>query len=134
MRFGWSVPLLIFLLLLLLLPGAASAQTGISGKVIDETGVAVAQALVELRLPGMDKPIATVSDASGNFTLELSPPAAGFSTVSIRSSRQGYFVYSGTLRLSPETENLTITLNHLQEFSESIDVTYSPPTIDLHEP
>jgi hypothetical protein len=117
----------------MLLAGAAHAQVGISGRIIDDTGVAVAQARIEARVSG-ESTVAAASDASGNFTLQLPQSAAEVSEISIRASRQGYFVYTGTVHISAQTDHVTITLNHLQEFAESIDVTYSPPAIDLEEP
>ena len=121
-----------WLILLMLLAGAADAQVGISGKVIDDTGVAVANARIDARAIGSDKIASAVSDASGNFTLPFEQTAVAVE-LSIRASRQGYFVYTGHIRLTPQTDHVTITLNHLQEFAESIDVSYSPPAIDLQE-
>jgi hypothetical protein len=133
MRPGWSQ---LRIILLMLLAGAPlNAQAGISGKVIDDTGVAVAGAQIELHAKASEQSASAVSDVAGNFTLSL-PQELTEQTdeVVIRASRQGFFVYSGTARLGPETSHLTITLNHLQEFAESIDVKYSPAAIDLQEP
>src|SRR5579872_1393560 len=102
MRPGWLQPRLF---LLMLLAGAADAQVGISGKVIDETGVAVANARIEVRAKAAEKAASAFSDASGNFTLVLPQAPEPAPELSIRASRQGFFVYSGTLRLSPETEH-----------------------------
>ena len=63
MRPGWLQQ---HLILLMLLAVAADAQEGIAGKVVDDTGVAVAQAQIEARLGGAEKPVSTVSDASGD--------------------------------------------------------------------
>src|SRR6478672_11155293 len=122
MRPRWSHPRL---LLLMFLAGAANAQVSISGKVIDENGVAVSKARIEARLSDAARTIESVSDAGGNFTLQF--PNFNDPEVSIRATKQGYYIYSGKLHLSPQLEHLTVTLNHLQEFAESIDVTYSPP-------
>src|SRR5262249_22651361 len=126
----WSLPQLI---LLVLMAGASHAQAGISGKVIDDTGVAVAKAQIEARIKGSDTVVSAVSDASGSFTLQLPAAAEESPEIAIRVSRQGYFVYSGVLRPAAQAAHLTITLNHLQEFAESIDVRYSPPAIDTDE-
>ena len=133
MRPGWSQ---LRMILLMLLAGApANAQAGVSGKVLDDTGVAVAGVHIELHSKTTERTVSADSDVSGNFTLQLPRSAAGETDeFAIRASRKGFFVYSGAVRLGPETTHLTITLNHLQEFAESIDVTYSPPTIDLQEP
>jgi Carboxypeptidase regulatory-like domain len=133
MRPGWSQSRMILLMLLVGAP--AYAQPGISGKVLDETGVAVAGAHIELHSKASREAATAVSDTAGNFTLQLpSLPANKTGEFNIRASRQGFFLYSGTVSLSRENGHLTITLNHLQEFAESIDVTYSPPAIDLQEP
>jgi len=55
----------------------------------------------------------------------------------IRHSRRaaGLYLYQGHgQRFDAASTQLTITLNHQQEFSERVDVTYSPPAIDLQQP
>jgi hypothetical protein len=102
------------------------AQVSVSGRVVDETGATVAGARVELSLPGAPA-TATSSDATGNFSLSL--PAAG--EYDIRVERQGFYLYQGKGQHFEEGEShLSVTLNHTQEFSERVDVTYSPPAID----
>ena len=108
----------------------AAAEVSVTGKVVDENGAAVAGAQVELRL-GEGPAAGANTDVAGNFNLTL--PAAG--DYRIRTQRQGFFLFTGGPQLFEEGTNLlTVTLNHLQEFTESIDVTYSPPAIDLQEP
>ena len=102
------------------------AQVSVSGRVVDETGAAVAGARVDLSLPGQPA-VATSSDAEGNFSLSL--PAAG--DYDIRVERQGFFLYQGKGQHFEEADShLSVTLNHTQEFSERVDVTSSPPAID----
>lgn len=106
------------------------AQVDLAGRVVDETGVAVAGARVELRSRSVEKSWPAATDVSGNFNLQLPP-----GEFSIRAERQGFFVYNGaSAPLEPGPAQLTIILNHLQEFAESIDVKYSPPAIDPQEP
>src|SRR5207302_5516876 len=70
---------------------------------------------------------AVSSDLAGNFRVSL--PFAGEYT--IRVERQGFFLYQGRgLQLESGANLLTIRLNHLQEFADKVDVTYSPPAID----
>ncbi len=98
---------------------------------MDETGEAVAGARVELHTP--DGRIAAVesSDLTGNLKLTL--PAAG--EYQIRAERQGFYLYQGKGETFGEgPSQLTITLNHLQEFSDRIDVTASSPAIDPQQP
>jgi hypothetical protein len=70
------------------------------------------------------------SDQAGNFNLTL---AAG--AYVIRAERQGFYRFQAASQTFGEGANqLTITLNHLQEYSERIDVTASRPVIDPQQP
>ena len=114
----------------LLFCAAAFAQASISGRVVDETGAGVASARVELR-SGSGVYAVSSSDRAGNFKVTLPEPGE----YSIRAERLGFYVYQGApQRFEPGDNELTITLNHLQEFSDRIDVTYSPPAIDPQQP
>ena len=127
MRPGWHQLRLV--LLTLLAAQGLQAQIHVSGKVVDETGVAVAGVRVALRSKISERTARAVSDRTGNFSLDLD--SAG--EFAVLAERQGFFLYSGGVELGPGPRQLTITLNHLQEFAESIDVKYSPPAIDLQE-
>ena len=119
------------LVLLTLLAGSGlRAQVSVSGKVVDETGVAVAGARVELRSKSTEAAVAAVSDRAGNFTMQV----AASGEFAIRAARPGFFLYFGGAQFDEPANQLIIALNHLQEFAESIDVKYSPPAIDLQEP
>jgi hypothetical protein len=112
------------------LPCLLSAQVAITGRVVDETGAGVDGARVELR-GAAGTPLAASSDRAGNFRMAL--PAAG--EYSIKAQRLGFYLYEGKPRpFEPGTSELTVTLNHLQAFSDKIDVTYSPPAIDPAQP
>jgi hypothetical protein len=106
---------------------ALHAQVLVAGRVVDETGAGVAGARIELRESGA-APTTASSDPAGNFSLAL--PHEG--EYAIRAERPGFFVYQGggPQRFAAGPNQLTITLNHLQEYSERVDVTYSPPAID----
>ena len=91
----------------------------------------MAGARVELRTP--DGRIAAVasSDLAGNLDLSLPSPGE----YQIRAERQGFYLYQGKAEtFDVGTSQVTITLNHLQEFSERIDVTASAPAIDPQQP
>jgi len=108
---------------------AAAAPPSVAGRVVDENGVAVAGARVEVSSGSTI--VTATSDSAGNFNLEVSSPAE----YQIRAERLGFFIYSGKSVAFQEGPNhLTITLNHLQELTESVDVNYSPPVIDTQEP
>jgi Carboxypeptidase regulatory-like domain len=114
----------------LLFCAAAFAQALISGHVVDETGAGVASARVELRSGGGVYAVSS-SDRAGNFKITLPEPGE----YSIRAERLGFYIYQGPPQHFEAGENdLAITLNHLQEFSDRIDVTYSPPAIDPQQP
>src|SRR5262245_58602116 len=112
------------------LPYLLSAQVAITGKVVDETGAAVEGARVEVR--GTAGPASSAaSDRAGTFKLTL--PSDGEYT--IRAERLGFYLYQGKPRhFEPGPGDLTIVMNHLQEFSDHIDVAYSPPAIDPAQP
>jgi hypothetical protein len=119
------------ILALLLLPAPASAQLAVSGRVIDETGSGVAGVQVAIR-PIEGGPAATASsDTAGNFKVGLPTPG----DYQIEAERKGFYVFRlRSQRFEAAGHQLTITLNHQQEFSESIDVVASPPTIDPQQP
>ena len=109
---------------------ALYAQVSVAGRVIDETGAAVAGARVELRQSGGAFAAAS-SDLAGNFGVTL--PAAG--DYAIRAERLGFFLYQDRgQRFQAGANHLTIVLNHLQEFSERVEVVASPPAIDPQQP
>jgi len=108
----------------------ARAQVAVSGRVSDDTGVAVAGARVELQI-GSLSPVRAVSDKAGRFLLELPVPGE----YRITAEREGFFKLTGARATLIDGDNqLSLTLNQLREFAESVDVVYSPPAIDLEEP
>src|SRR5215471_3368631 len=120
---------LIWALVILAWCSPADAQVLVSGRVVDENAIALAGARVEVSAAAVH--MTTVSDSAGWFSVEL--PAAG--EYQVRAEQEGFFVFSGKSIAFHEGQNqLAITLNHLSEFAESIDVVYSPPTIDPQQP
>jgi hypothetical protein len=108
----------------------ACGQTFISGRVVDETGAGIPNTRVELR-SGSGVLAVSSSDRAGNFKIAL--PEAGQYT--IRAERLGFFVYQGPQqRFEAGESDLAITLNHLQEFTDRIDVPASPDAIDPQQP
>src|SRR3954470_6345371 len=104
-------------LLFAMLPCLLGAQVAITGRVIDETGAGVDGARVELRSPELAT-VAASSDKAGNFRVTLPKPGEYV----IRAERLGFYLYQGKPReFEPGQSELTITLNHLQEFSDRID-------------
>lgn len=116
---------------LLLGCACALAQVPVSGRVVDETGSGVAGARVEIRPANPGQPVAASSDTAGNFAVTL--PAAG--DYEIRCERQGFYVFhQQAQRFEASAHQLIITLNHQQDYAESIDVAASPPAIDPQQP
>jgi len=116
--------------ILLWLATTLSGQMTITGRVTDENGNAVAGARIEFREATQHWAATTTSDVQGFFKFHL--PAAGY--YSIHIEKQGFFVLDKPAFFTSEGEHTVgITLNHLREFIESIDVKYSPPAIDPTE-
>ncbi|MGA7234690.1 MAG: carboxypeptidase regulatory-like domain-containing protein [Bryobacteraceae bacterium] len=111
---------------------AVHAQVVISGRVVDETGAAVSGARIVLR-SSAEGPAesAASSDLAGNFTLKA--PAAG--SYDLRVEREGFYVFtSHAQHLGESGSQLSITLNHQQEYPERVEVKDSPPGIDPQQP
>src|SRR4051794_28828221 len=77
------------LALLLLAGGSIYAQVAVSGRVVDETGAAIAGARVELRPLDGGPPSIASSDVAGNFKMVL--PASG--EFHLRAERLGFYLY-----------------------------------------
>src|SRR5580698_5330573 len=69
--------------------GACAAIT-VAGKVVDENGAPVRDALVTAVQAGISAPASASSDAAGLFSLEI--PVAGFYT--IEAKREGFFLFT----------------------------------------
>jgi len=107
---------------------AAAEPVLLSGRVVDENGISVPGARVEVF--SVEKHLMATSDSAGKFNIEL-PSAAEYQ---VRAEQQGFFIFTGKpISFQEGSNQLTITLNHLREFTESVDVRYSPPVIDPQE-
>jgi hypothetical protein len=120
-------PILAFLALSI----CATAQVPVTGRVVDETGGGVAGVRVEVRPLEGGAPVVASSDEAGNFKISLQ--AEG--DYQILAERKGFYVFQARSQSFEKSgPQLTITLNHEQEFSEHIDVVASPPAIDPQQP
>jgi len=106
------------------------AQVTVTGRIVDETGGGIESARVEFRPTGGGGVVPASSDLAGNFRANLGAEGEYL----IRAERQGFYVYQGTQSFSASPSQLTVTLNHVQEFSEKVDVTASSPPIDPQQP
>jgi hypothetical protein len=112
--------------------GLVQGQVLVTGKTVDETGAAISGVRIEVRREDSGPLLAGgSSDQAGNFSLNL--PERG--AYDLRAERLGFYVFrTHGQQFETGTTQLTITLNHQQEFSERVDVTASPPAIDPQQP
>src|ERR1051326_3337428 len=107
-----------------------AGQVSVTGRVVDEHGAGVASARIVLRPAETGLPVVASSDLAGNFKLSI--PGAGDFTV--RVERQGFYLYQSAVQSFGQRSELVVTLNHLQEFADHIDVTASAPAVDPNQP
>jgi len=107
-----------------------TGQVTVAGRVVDENGTAVSGVRLELRTPDPTQHPTATSDVQGRFRLDLRQPGE----YSIRAEKAGFFVLEkARIALIEGPNEVSVTLNHLQELTESVDVVYSPPVIDPAE-
>ncbi len=94
--------------------------------VADETGVAVPAALVTLAPPGSQNRLQASTDFAGRC--EFTNLAAGAYSLSVE--KRGFYAQLNTTVQVGQTESVDVTLLHLQEYKENVQVNYSPPAID----
>jgi len=107
----------------------AADPAAVSGRVTDERGSAVSGVRVELRAQPPGLPVTASSDAAGNFKLALAP-----GEYDVRAERLGFYLFHSAVRFAAGANELTITLNHLQDLPERIDVKASASAIDPEQP
>src|SRR5262249_27687435 len=116
--------------LALLLAGVLPAEVNVAGRVADENGLVIPFAKIELRAAPPGPVFAAESDLAGAFQIKL--PAPG--QYQVHAERTGFFVFDGGSQLGEGSNQLYVTLNHIQDFFQSVDVAYSAPAIDLEQP
>lgn len=97
--------------------------------VIDETKVAVPDALVTLTDASGETVARSATDYAGRCELRN----LGRASDTLRVAKEGFYEFIQQDIHVGETESIEVTLNHQQEFSESLNVVYSPPAIDLEK-
>jgi hypothetical protein len=105
------------------LAASLSAQIVVTGKVVDENGAPVSNAVITIGKT------AAASEPTGEFRLEL--PSSG--EYPVRAEHEGFFVFLAAALSIVAESPLEIRLSHIKELAESIDVNYSPPVIDLQQ-
>jgi Carboxypeptidase regulatory-like domain len=115
---------------LLIGQGLWAAPTQLSGRVVDENGVAVEGALITLSASSLPVPLYRSSDEIGRFLF----PAVPSGECEIRVEKQGFYAFvSKSMSLREGSNALEVALNHQQEYEEKVDVVYSAPIIDREE-
>jgi hypothetical protein len=116
------------LLLILLLPGnrlQADAGLTLTVTVMDETAVAVPVARVYL--VGCDRSLRSESNYLGQ-ALFRNLPAGSYR---LKVEKEGFYAFTMADMVLSHPQNLEVILNHIQEFTETVEVVHSSPDIDL---
>src|ERR1700756_3521535 len=114
------------LLAVLLTGRILAAQTAkITVTVLDENAVAVPAARVTLQSP--DAPLLRCETGFSGRCLFFNLPAGA---ATIRAEKEGFYAITLPSVQIGATADLEITLSHLQEVKEVVDVVESPPAID----
>jgi hypothetical protein len=105
----------------------AAPAINITGKVVDENGAPVREAVVAVSpIAGGSEKTSATSDPAGMFRLEITAPG----DYQIQAGHEGFFLFANQRTALDEGVPLEIHMNHLKELAESVDVHYSPPVID----
>ncbi len=119
-------PVLAILLLLSAAGPPFARASQLSGRVVDENGIAVTGAVITLSCPSLPGPLIAASDQSGRFSLTVSPDSCD-----LRVEKRGYYAFvSAGFAILDSPLDLEVTLNHVKEFEETVNVVYSAPVID----
>jgi len=107
----------------------AAASADCAGAVVDENGVPVGAAQVKFE-NSSGKVYRTETDAAGRFVLQNL--SAGNYKVEVR--KEGFFLLSGqSFSLHDGRNELTLTLNRVQELHEQVQVTAPSNQIDIQD-
>lgn len=93
--------------------------------VADENGTAVPSALIMLT-PQSGAPVRGQSDYAGHAGFTALKPG----NYSLHVEKEGFFAFTQPAVHVGETSAVDVILNHTREFSEKVNVVYSPPAID----
>jgi hypothetical protein len=113
------------LVILLSLAHAAQITPRLFVSVLDENGVAVVGARVTLQPPSPAAAVRCETRISGRCELPRTPDGL----CQIHVEKEGYYTASSTVEPASASE-IEITVNHLKEIKETVDVHESPPLIE----
>jgi hypothetical protein len=106
-------------------PVNGQAAVGLHVAVVDENGTAVPSARITLT-PQEGTALHGETDYAGRK--EFSGLLAG--DYSLHVEKEGFFAVTQPGILVGEVDSAEVTMNHIREFSEQVNVVYSPPAID----
>jgi hypothetical protein len=116
--------------LLIGLQCAWAATSQLSGKVADENSLAVAGAQISLNGAALAEALYATSDETGRF--QLGPLSPG--VYELKVEKRGFYAFvSHSIEVGTRATSIEVTLNHQQEYEETVNVVYSAPTIDREE-
>ena len=105
---------------------AAKSSATLQVIVLDETGVAVSRAVLTLEQAQPPRALRGETDYAGRYDfIGLSP-----GVYELRVEKVGYYAVMHRAVQVGETANVDVTLNHVREYNEVVNVVYSPPAID----
>ncbi len=109
------------------------AEVTLHGRVVDEANVPVGGALISLKAnsgPALRAPVTAVADPTGVFRITL--PATGAYLVT--AAQAGFYAINDRPAEIRESLNeIVLTLNHIRNTSDSVDVRSSPALIDVEQ-
>ena len=118
------------IVVLLIGQGVWAAPTQLSGRVVDDNGLAVEGALVTLSGSGLPAPMYRSSDEVGRFLFPAVPPGE----CEIKVDKPGFYAFvSKSVSVREGSNALEVVLNRKQEYEEKVNVVYSAPIIDREE-
>ncbi|MGO8786160.1 MAG: TonB-dependent receptor domain-containing protein [Terriglobia bacterium] len=103
----------------------SKASVGLQVVVVDENGTAVPSARITL-IPRQGTPARGETDYAGRKEFFALVPG----DYSLQVEKEGYFAVTQQGIEVGEVANAEVTLNHVREFSEQVNVVYSPPAVD----
>ena len=107
-------------------PTRSNGTASLSVTVRDENGVAVPSATVTLFPPNHAASVSQITDYAGRAQFQRLEPG----NYVVAASKQGFYqLTENSVEVRPGA-TMELTLNHTQEFKQTVHVVYSPPAID----
>ena len=106
-------------------PANASTLVDMQVVIVDENGAAVPSARITLTPPAAT-PLHGETDYAGRKDFSSLVPG----NYSLQVEKEGFFAVTQRGIQVGELASAEVTLNHVREFSEQVNVVYSPPAID----